>query len=109
MAVGDPRGYYRALGVDRTASAEDIRTAFRLRAKELHPDRAGETGDREAFRRLREAYEALQACYETDGSASQARRAPPMRAFIWPLPRPATMPCCCTPFAACSTCSSTTW
>ena len=58
-AVGDPRGYYQALGVDRTASAEDIRTAFRLRAKELHPDRAGETGDREAFRQLREAYEAL--------------------------------------------------
>ena len=58
-AVGDPRGYYRALGVDRTASAEDIRTAFRLRAKELHPDRAGAVGDREAFGRLREAYEAL--------------------------------------------------
>lgn len=73
-AVGDPRGFYQALGVDRTASAEDIRTAFRLRAKELHPDRAGETGDREAFRRLREAYEALRdpqqrLRYDTDSLA----------------------------------------
>lgn len=58
-AVGDPRGYYRALGVERTASAEDIRAAFRLRAKELHPDRGGVPGDHETFHRLREAYEAL--------------------------------------------------
>ena len=58
-AAGDPRGYYRALGVSRTASAEDIRAAFRLRAKKLHPDGAGGRGDREAFRLLLEAYEAL--------------------------------------------------
>ena len=58
-AVGDPRGYYRALGVERTASAQDIRAAFRLRAKELHPDRGGSSGDRQTFHQLREAYEAL--------------------------------------------------
>lgn len=58
-AVGDPRGYYRALGVERTASAQDIRAAFRLRAKELHPDRGGSPAEHETFHRLREAYEAL--------------------------------------------------
>ncbi|MGE3290468.1 MAG: DnaJ domain-containing protein [Geminicoccaceae bacterium] len=95
-AVGDPRGYYQALGVDRTASAEDIRTAFRLRAKELHPDRAGETGDREAFRRLREAYEALRdpqqrLRYDTEslagdrGQAAAAETGSPGADAVWRL------------------------
>ena len=59
MAVaGDPRGYYQVLGVERTASADDIKTAFRHRAKSLHPDQGG-GADKEGFRRLLEAYEAL--------------------------------------------------
>lgn len=58
-AASDPRGYYGALGLDRTASAEDIKAAFRYRAKLLHPDQSGEGGDEEGFRRLVEAYEAL--------------------------------------------------
>lgn len=58
-AASDPQGYYAALGVDRTASAEDIKTAFRHRAKLLHPDGNAESGDDEGFRRLVEAYEAL--------------------------------------------------
>lgn len=31
--------HYDVLGVDATASSEDIRTAFRRRAREVHPDR----------------------------------------------------------------------
>ena len=46
-AAGDPRAYYRALGVARTASADDIKAAFRERAKQLHPDRGGD-GERRA-------------------------------------------------------------
>ena len=53
VAVGDPRGYYRVLGIERTASAGDIRAAFRRRAKDLHPDGAADGGDREAFRERR--------------------------------------------------------
>lgn len=56
---GDPEGYYRALGVPRTASADEIRHAFRARAMASHPDRAGETADGETFRLVREAYEVL--------------------------------------------------
>jgi curved DNA-binding protein CbpA len=58
---GDPRGYYRVLGVDRTASAEDIRAAFRERAKLYHPDGGSgpAAGDGRRFQRLREAYEVL--------------------------------------------------
>jgi len=58
-AKGDPRGYYRALGVPRTASAEEIRVAFRERAMASHPDRAGETADGETFRLIRDAYDVL--------------------------------------------------
>src|SRR5262245_5961797 len=77
-AVGDPRGYYRALGVDRTASAQDIKAAFRLRAKDLHPDRGAPEGEREAFRLLLEAYEALRdpqqrMRYDAAGLAGERR------------------------------------
>jgi hypothetical protein len=56
---GDPRGYYAALGVPLTASADDIRRAFGERAKRLHPDRAGGAGDPAAFQRVVDAYEVL--------------------------------------------------
>jgi curved DNA-binding protein CbpA len=48
---------YETLGLDRTASQETIRSAYRERAKRLHPD--GEDGDEEAFKKLNEAYETL--------------------------------------------------
>ncbi len=55
----DPQGYYRLLGVGPSASSEDIKLAFRDRAKKLHPDHGGSGADAEAFRRLLEAYEVL--------------------------------------------------
>lgn len=84
-ARGDPEGYYRALGVPRTASADEIRHAFRARAMASHPDRAGETVDGETFRLVREAYEVLRdpmrrIAYDAAGLAAvgagveQARR-----------------------------------
>ena len=78
-AVGDPKGYYDALGVDRTASAEDLKAAFRQRAKLLHPDGSGAVGDDEAFRLLREAYETLRdphgrLRYDADALAGERRR-----------------------------------
>lgn len=72
---GDPEGYYRALGVPRTASADEIRHAFRARAMASHPDRAGETADGETFRLVREAYEVLRdplrrMAYDASGLAA---------------------------------------
>ena len=51
------RDAYEALDLDRTADQETIRSAYRERAKRLHPD--GEDGDEEAFKELNEAYETL--------------------------------------------------
>ena len=47
---------YSVLGLKRSASDEDIKQAFRTKARETHPDKGG---DPEEFRKVREAYECL--------------------------------------------------
>lgn len=54
----DVHGLYAILGLDPSASHEAIGTAFRRKAKELHPDVAG-TGNAHAFMSLRKAYDIL--------------------------------------------------
>jgi curved DNA-binding protein CbpA len=51
------KNYYSILGVLPTASIEDIRGAYRNRAKELHPDYYGENS--RPFLELQEAYRVL--------------------------------------------------
>ena len=51
------RAAYETLGLDATASQDAVRSAYRERAKRLHPDSDG--GDEEAFKQLNEAYEVL--------------------------------------------------
>ena len=48
--------YYRTLGVPATASAEDIKKAYRKLAMLHHPDRGGDT---EKFKEISEAYDVL--------------------------------------------------
>lgn len=52
-----PKNYYLILGITPDASNEDVKTAFRRRALELHPDRSGlESGP---FQDVLEAYGVL--------------------------------------------------
>jgi len=55
----DPRGYYALLGLKPAASAEDIKTAFRKKAKLLHPDYNHEPSAGTRFLALTEAYHNL--------------------------------------------------
>ena len=51
-----PKDYYDILGVGKTASAEEIKSAFRQKAHQYHPDKGG---DAEDFKKLNEAYQVL--------------------------------------------------
>ena len=70
------RDYYDVLGVSRSASADEIKRAFRKKAKSLHPDRNKDDLNAEsAFKEVNEAYEILKepekkAAYDQFGHAA---------------------------------------
>ena len=52
------RDYYEVLGVAKTASKDEIKSAYRKLAKKYHPDNK-ETGDEAKFKEVQEAYDIL--------------------------------------------------
>jgi len=48
--------YYAALGVPRTATADEIKKAFRRLASQHHPDKGGDT---QKFQAIQQAYATL--------------------------------------------------
>jgi molecular chaperone DnaJ len=53
------RDYYEVLGLTKSATAQEIKKAYRKLAKELHPDRNKAADAEEKFKELQEAYEVL--------------------------------------------------
>lgn len=57
--MADKRDYYEVLGVSKTASADEIKKAYRTLAKKYHPDINKEPGAEEKFKEINEAYSVL--------------------------------------------------
>jgi molecular chaperone DnaJ len=79
MARAEQRDFYEVLGVTRTASVEDIKSAYRKAALKWHPDRNPENKDEAEvrFRECTEAYTVLsdtqkRQIYDTYGHAGLA-------------------------------------
>lgn len=54
------RDYYEILGVDKSASIDDVKKAYRKLAMQFHPDRnPGNKASEEKFKEATEAYEVL--------------------------------------------------
>lgn len=65
--MANKRDYYEVLGVDKNASADDIKRAFRRKAKECHPDLHPD--DKEAEERFKELNEANEVLSDPDKRA----------------------------------------
>ena len=65
--MANKRDYYEVLGIDKNASAEDIKKAYRKKAKECHPDL--HPNDKEAEARFRELNEANEVLSDPDKRA----------------------------------------
>jgi molecular chaperone DnaJ len=57
LSTKSKRDYYEVLGVAKSASGDDIKKAFREKARRLHPNSGG---DEDTFKELAEAYAVLQ-------------------------------------------------
>ncbi len=69
--------YYQVLGLERDASAEQIKRAYRKKAMQVHPDVTSDPDAEEKFKQVNEAYEILsdpqkKSIYDRGGDPAHA-------------------------------------
>ena len=62
--MAEKRDYYEVLGVAKTATADEIKSAYRKLAMKYHPDR--NPGDKAAEEKFKEAAEAYDVLHDPD-------------------------------------------
>jgi len=72
--MSDKKDYYEILGLNKTASKQEIKRAYRQYAKKYHPDKNKAPDAEEKFKEVQEAYEVLsddqkRAAYDEYGHA----------------------------------------
>lgn len=65
--MAEKRDYYEVLGVDKSATADEIKKAYRKKAIQYHPDK--NPGDKEAEEKFKEAAEAYDVLSDADKRA----------------------------------------
>ena len=80
--------HYQTLGVDNTATEEDIKKAFKKLAFELHPDRNPNKDAEEKFKKVNEAYQVLSDANKRKNydDSLNGRGSFPHNDFFWTSP-----------------------
>jgi DnaJ-class molecular chaperone len=72
FAVG--ANHYNTLGIDRTATASEIKLAYRKAALKFHPDRMPRGASSERRRKAQVVFENCNAAFETLGDPAKRRQ-----------------------------------